>query len=166
MIPIRCKYSRVVPIHEVRPNPLNPNQHPDPQVVLLAKAIAFQGWRSPLVVSNRSGMIVKGHARLSAARILDLPEVPIDEQDYETEEQEIADMIADNRLAELAEIHPAKLKDLIEHLDTGGIDLDLTGYDQNELENLMSQIHPGDDLLDPDPTNSFKCPECGHEWTT
>ena len=138
---IKCSHTRVIPIEELVPNPRNPNTHPKSQIKLLAKILKTQGFRQAIVVSKRSGFIVKGHGRLESAKLAGLQQVPIDEQDYTTEAEEWADMIADNRIAELAETDNAILKDLIEELDTGENDLDLTGYDAEELDNLMSQFH-------------------------
>jgi ParB-like chromosome segregation protein Spo0J len=138
---IRCKHTKKVPIEELVPNPRNPNTHPEDQVKLLAKIMEFQGWRSPVVVSNLSGYMVRGHGRLLAARILGLETIPVDFQDYDNEAQEHADLVADNRIAELAEMDRAGLKDLIEELDTGDLDLEMTGFDEKALATLMSQIH-------------------------
>ena len=138
---IRCKYTKKVPLEELVPNPRNPNTHPEDQVKLLAKIMEFQGWRSPVVVSNLSGYIVRGHGRLLAARILGLETIPVDFQDYENEAQEHADLVADNRIAELAEMDRGTLKDLIEELDTGDLDLEMTGFDEKALATLMSQMH-------------------------
>ena len=131
---------KLVPIEEIIPNPRNPNTHDDNQIGLLAKIIKFQGWRLPIVVSNQSGFIVRGHGRLQSAKLLNLEEVPVSFQDYENDAQEWSDLIADNRIAELAEIDRASLKDLIEELDTGELDMDLTGFDQESLEDLMSEF--------------------------
>ena len=136
----RCNYTRLEPIEKVIPNPRNPNTHPEGQIELLAKIIDFQGWRSPIVVSKSSGFIVRGHGRLLAAQRLGLKKVPIDVQTYDSEAQEWADLVADNRIAELADMDRATLKDLIEELDTGDLDLDLTGFDQDSLEDLMSEF--------------------------
>ena len=165
---IRCKFTKKVPIGEVIPNPRNPNTHPEGQIELLAKIIEFQGWRAPIVVSKTSGFVVRGHGRLLAAQRLKLKTVPVDVQEYDNEAQEWADLIADNRIAELAEMDRASLKDLIEELDTGEIDLDLTGFDQGGLENLMSQFHIPDDneTIDEAELNatSNECPDCGFKW--
>jgi ParB-like chromosome segregation protein Spo0J len=142
---------KLVNIDEVIPNPRNPNTHDEKQIKLLGKIIRFQGWRLPIVVSNLSGFIVRGHGRLETAKHLGLQQVPVSYQDYENEAQEWADLIADNRIAELAEIDRASLKDMIEQLDTGEIDLDVTGFDDNSLEKLMSEFHQdteSDDLSD------------------
>ena len=160
---VKCSFTRMMTPGDLVPNPRNPNTHPPKQIDLLAKILSFQGWRLPIVVSKRSGFIVRGHARLMAAQKLGALMVPVDHQDYENEAQEWADLIADNRIAELAEMDPASLKDIIEELDTGEIDLDLTGFDQGDLASLMSQIHQGAAEDEP-PGEDVTCPECGHQW--
>lgn len=138
-------------------NPRNPNTHPPKQIQLLSNILQKQGWRAPIVVSKRSGYIVKGHGRLEAGILAGFTEVPVDYQDYLTEADEWADMIADNKIAELAEIENDTLKDLLEELDTGEIDISLTGFDEEELGLLMSQIHQEDedDILE----DSSECPD-------
>ena len=151
-----CLYSDLVEPHRLVPNPRNPNTHPDEQIRLLAKVIDHTGWRHPIVVSKRSGFVVEGHARLLAAQLWGYETVPVHYQDWVNEAQEWADMLADNRLAELAEIDSFVLKDLIEELDTGAIDLELTGYTDQAIEDLMTAVPPawnpdpreGDDIHD------------------
>lgn len=142
MATVNCAHDELVPVDKLVPNPRNPNTHSDEQIRLLAKVIDYQGWRNPIVVSTRSGFIVRGHARLAAAQLLGLDDAPVDYQDYEHGAQEWADMLADNRLAELAEIDRTVLKDLIEDLDTGAIDLELTGYTDKAIEDLMTAAVP------------------------
>ena len=162
-----------MPVEDLVPHPKNPNRHSEKQIALLAKILRASGFRSPIVISKRSGFIIKGHGRLESAKLAGFPQVPVDEQDYKTEAEEYADMIADTRIAELSELDNQSIKDLIEELDDGTNDLDLTGYDANELENLMSQFHVPDfaegseeeqgqlDELDP---KLVTCPECGHTF--
>ena len=136
-INVKCAYDELMALEAVVPNPRNPNKHNDAQVELLAKIIKFQGWRNPIVISTRSGFIVKGHGRYLAAKLLGLKEVPVDKQDYETEAMEYADLIADNRIAELAEWDNPMLKDLLQEIDTGEMDMELTGFDEASLEDLL-----------------------------
>ena len=110
-IKIECAHDEMVQIEKLIPHPRNPNKHPEKQIALLVKIIAAQGWRNPIVVSSRSGFITKGHARLEAAKILGCDAVPVDFQDYENEASEYADLIADNRIAELAEPSLPEIKD-------------------------------------------------------
>lgn len=139
-IPVYCAVDKIVDIEKIVPNPRNPNQHSDSQIELLAKIIKAQGWRAPITVSNRSGLIVRGHGRMMAARKLGLTKVPVDYQDYANEAEEWADLIADNRIAELAEINNRMLMDLIEEIDTGDFDLSLTGYSDADLKEIIDSL--------------------------
>ncbi len=130
----------LVSVDKIKENPRNPNRHTKKQIEMLCKILQFQGWRTCIGVSKQSGFIVRGHARYTAAKTLGLKKVPVSFQDYENEEQEWADLIADNRMGELAELDRTALKDLIEELDTGANDLDMTGYTETDLQLLMSQI--------------------------
>ncbi len=145
-IQVYCSHSKLVKLNQLKPNPANPNKHPPEQIALLAKIIAAQGWRNPIVVSNRSGLIVKGHGRLDAAIALKFKVAPVDYQDYASESEELADMIADNRIAELAEADRSMLRELAEQLDDGAFDMDLTGFDQDALEELMTAAPPESDI--------------------
>jgi hypothetical protein len=149
MIEIYCAYDAVVDIDTLKPNPANPNKHPPAQIDLLAKIIGAQGFRNPIVVSNRSGLITKGHARLEAARKLGIKMLPIDRQDYASDSEELADMIADNRIAELAEADRSMLRELLGQLDDGAFDTDLTGFDALALEELMTAAPPEQGENDP-----------------
>lgn len=136
----------MIDVAKLREHPANPNTHPPEQIALLAKIIKQQGWRNPIVVSNRSKLITKGHARLYAARALGLEQAPVDFQDYASEKQELADMVADNRIAELAEIDRGGLREIMESLDDGAFDMDLTGFDSDALEELMTATMPVSDV--------------------
>jgi ParB-like chromosome segregation protein Spo0J len=138
---IRCVHSKLVDIADLRPNPRNPNKHPDTQVALLAKNIRALGWRHPIIVSNRSGYIVAGHCRLEAARVLQCTQIPVDYQNFASDAEEMSYLIADNRIAELAEMDNVAIKNLLEELDTGAGDMDLTGYTEKAIEELMTQMH-------------------------
>ncbi|MGP1348500.1 MAG: ParB N-terminal domain-containing protein [Stomatobaculum sp.] len=139
-VPVYCAHDKVVEAVKLIPNPANPNTHPDEQIKLLAKIIKESGWRQPIAVSNRSGYIVKGHGRLMAAQLAGLDEVPVDYQDYASEAEEYADLIADNRIAELSEIDNKLLADVFAEIDTGEIDLDQTGYTETEIEQIVTQL--------------------------
>ena len=134
---IHCAHDSMVKIEELRENPRNPNSHPERQIELLGKIIREQGWRAPITVSNRSGYIVRGHGRLQAAQWLGLKTVPVDRQDYESDEAELADLIADNRIAELAIIDDEMLVNLIGELGLEEIDMELTGFDVDGMTDFV-----------------------------
>lgn len=140
-IKIHCSYTEVVDITTIVPNPRNPNQHPQKQIELLAKIIKNQGWRAPITVSTRSGFVVRGHGRLLAAQLLGVGQVPVDRQDYATEAEEWADLIADNRIAELAEIDNNLLSELLSEIDISDFDCELTGYKDSQINNLLADFN-------------------------
>ena len=139
-VPVFCAYDKVVPAETLVPNPANPNKHPDEQIQALGRVIRYQGWRNPITVSTRSGFIVKGHGRLSAALLEGFKEVPVEYQNYATEADEYADLVADNRLAELSEIDQKKLADIFAEIDTGEIPMEMTGYTDKEIETLVTAL--------------------------
>jgi hypothetical protein len=134
-----------VDLADLVPYPGNPNKHSDEQVALLAKIIRARGWRHPVIVSTFSGRVVAGHGRIEAARLLGVATVPVERQAFASEAEEREFLLSDNRIAELAERDNALLKDLLEQLDTGETDMDLTGYTEDVIEQLMTQEHQDED---------------------
>jgi hypothetical protein len=147
-IPIYCAHTRLADPNSLQPNPANPNRHSAHQIQLLASIIQEQGWRNPITVSNRSGQIVRGHGRLEAALLIGCETVPVDEQDYATEAEELADLLADNRLAELAELDEGELKRLLKAIQESdpSFDLELTGFMDDEIRKLFDEDEATDDL--------------------
>lgn len=43
---VYCAYDEIVEIDSLKPNPRNPNRHPEAQVKMLARIIGEQGWQS------------------------------------------------------------------------------------------------------------------------
>ena len=160
-IHVYCAYDKMVAIEELKPNPRNPNTHPKEQIELLAEIIKKTGWRSPIAVSTLSGMVVKGHGRLMAAELLGCKTVPVDFQDYENESLELADLMADNRIAELSEIDNRKLLNLFEEFDSGEVEFSLSGYDEKFYKDLA---HSFDEYgKEKKIKKTIKCPNCGLE---
>ena len=139
-IPVYCAHDKIVDIKELTPNPKNPNTHPDSQIELLADIIEQVGWRAPITVSTASGYVVKGHGRLMAAKHKGWQRVPVDYQNYASAAEEYADLVADNRIAELAEIDQAKLADIFEDIQLEDIPIELTGYTDEEVNEITSAL--------------------------
>lgn len=160
-VPVYCAHDAIVDVAKLVPNPKNPNQHPDEQIQLLGRIIRQTGWRQPITVSTRSGFIVKGHGRLAAALLEGVKEVPVDYQNYASEAEEYADLVADNRIAELAEIDNKMLADIFADIDTGEIPMELTGFTEDEVENLITGLAEAlhDDKTDPDEVPETPEPE-------
>ena len=137
-VPVYCSHDAIVKTADMKPNPKNPNQHPDEQLRRLGAIIRAAGWRNPITVSTRSGLIVRGHGRLLAAQMAGLNEVPVDYQNYATEADELADLVADNRIAELSDPDMQKLAEVFASIEGTDTSLDLTGYSQDEYAELSA----------------------------
>lgn len=140
---IHCLYDKLVPVGELRCHPKNRNKHPEEQVDRLAKILKYQGWRYPIKVSNRSGYITSGHGRLEAAGLNEWSEVPVNFQDYESDEQEYADVQADNAIASWAELDLAALNADLADLGPD-FDIDLLGIRDFVIE-PADKLPPGCD---------------------
>ncbi len=143
---VHCAHDKIIKLADLIPHPKNRNQHPKQQIELLAAIIAKQGWRAPITVSTRSGFIVRGHGRLAAASLLNATHAPVDYQDYVSDDSEIADLIADNRIAELSKVDPNDMRVLLADMDSNSFDMDLTGYTHVEIKEIMIGV-------DTDPIN-------------
>jgi len=138
---VHCAHSKLLDPRSLKPNPANPNRHSAHQIQLLAAIIQEQGWRSPITVSKRSGLIVRGHGRLEAALLIGSQTVPVDIQDYASEAAELADLLADNRLSELAELDEDDLKRVVERLRESDptFDIELTGFMEDEIAKMFAE---------------------------
>jgi len=137
-VPVHCAHDEMVRLEDLHPNLRNPNTHPPEQIELLAKIIKTTGWRSPITVSNQTGLIVRGHGRLEAAKKAGLNYAPVNYQDYASEQEEWADLLADNKIASLAEWNYQGLTEVLTDLDASNFEMELTGWDQGALESLMT----------------------------
>ena len=149
-IPVYCAHDKIIETDKLIGNPKNPNQHPKEQISALSKIIKTQGWRHPIVVSNRSGFVVKGHGRLMAAKELNTNFVPVDYQDYESEASEYADLMADNKIQEFSELDIKMSADILKDIkDSGDIDLEMSAFTEDALNELLSKIE-GDEIKEDD----------------
>jgi len=132
-VKIECAYDAIVPLENLKTHPKNRNKHPDKQIKALAKIIKVNGIRSPIVVSNLSGYIVKGHGRLLALTILKVSDAPVDYQDYESEEAEMRDRTADNEIARYSEFDQAGFIEDLKEFKIEDIDYEEFGLLDFEL---------------------------------
>jgi hypothetical protein len=97
-----CHYDALMDASILLDHPKNPHLHPDRQIDALSHVIDLVGWRHPVVVSKDSGFIVYGHGRkLAAIKRGEL--VPVEYQSFGSEVEELAALMADNLIPELAE---------------------------------------------------------------
>lgn len=122
---IECSYDKMVPIEELTLHDKNRNKHSEEQIKRLAQIMLYTGWRSPVKVSNLSNKVVAGHCRIAAAKINGWDSVPVDLQDFENEQEEIAHLNADNAIALWSDLDIEAIK--LDVADLPDFDIDMLG---------------------------------------
>ncbi len=143
------------PLERLVPYARNARTHSPEQVAKIAASIAEFGFNNPVLVDSGSG-IIAGHGRMAAARMLGLAEVPVIVLDHLSDAQRRAYVLADNRLALDAGWDDEMLATELAALQVDGFDLDLTGFTDDELADLLEsvdaeQVPEGDPDEAPDP---------------
>lgn len=125
------------------------------------------GFRQPIVV-DREGVIVAGHTRYLAAHELGLKSVPVHVAMELTPIQIKAYRLADNRTADNATWNDELLKLELQELQENDFDLDLTGFDENDLSRLIGLVEVPEfkeyDESVADDVEMIICPSCGHSF--
>jgi DNA modification methylase len=132
----------IADINSIQPYINNPRKLKDSAIEKVAKSIKEFGFRQPIVVDTNR-IIVVGHTRYRASKKLGLKEVPITIAENLTQEQINAYRIADNRTNEEAEWDLELLKTEIKELELADFNLDLTGFDEDQLNNMLFEEKQG-----------------------
>jgi len=114
----------------------NSRTHNDEQVSQVAASIREFGFTNPILIDEKGG-IIAGHGRLLAAKKLGLEKVPTITLVGLSEAQKKAYVIADNKLALNAGWDTTALTAELERLQELDFNLDLTGFDADELAQLL-----------------------------
>ena len=125
------------PLDKLIPYANNPRTHSDTQVAQLAGSIQAFGFNAPILVDGLSGVIA-GHGRLLAAKKLQLDRVPVIVLDHLSELQKRAYIIADNRLAEIADWNEDLLRIELSALKDSDFEIDTIGFSDEELQLLFA----------------------------
>jgi DNA modification methylase len=127
------------PLDRLLPYAANARTHPDEQVAQIAGSIAEFGFNVPCLVDER-GVLVAGHGRLLAAQRLGLSQVPVIRLDHLTDAQARAYRIADNQIALNSGWDDALLSAEVARLKEDGVDLELLGFPEDELDRLLAGL--------------------------
>jgi DNA modification methylase len=138
-------------------NPRNARKHSKKQINKVAASIKQYGFNNPIIVDD-TNMVLGGHCRLEAAKILALETVPAIRLSHLTEAQKRAYMLADNRLAEDAVWDIEKLA--IEFKELGELNFEFTiestGFETVEIDRILemdevARTSKAEILPEPDP---------------
>ena len=122
-------------IDELKPDPANPLRHSKKQIRQIANSIKAFGFNAPILI-DRDGNIIAGHGRWLACRLLGWSEVPTLCLDHLSPAQARAFMIADNRLAEIADWDDRLLAQQLKELSEIVLDFNIedTGFEIGEID--------------------------------
>ncbi len=146
----------------LQPYPRNSRTHSKKQIRQITDSIRQFGFTNPLLIDSQN-MILAGHGRLLAAKMLGIDQVPCVRLEGMTADQKRAYVLADNKLALNAgwdeELLALELQGLMEiDLD---FDIGITGFSIAEIDGLMDGLSPedaGDPEADRIPPDNGKPP--------
>ena len=135
-------------VSDLKYAPYNPRKIDDKELAKLKRSIAEFGYVEPIVWNERTGFVVGGNQRLKALRELEIEEADVVVVDLD-DAKEKALNVALNKIS--GEWDFIKLKDVLTDIDTGDFDIELTGFDLDEIENLITfDKEPEEDNFDAD----------------
>ena len=134
-----------IDIDKVIPYANNPRNNDGEAVDKVAASIKEYGFKQPLII-DKENVVVAGHTRLKAAKKLGLDTVPVIKADDLTPAQIKAFRIADNKVAEYSSWDNELLTIEFEELQELNFDLDLTGFEDFEIDDLFNGDDNTDDL--------------------
>lgn len=124
-----------VAIDDLIPWDKNPRFN-DQAVEPVMRSIQRFGFANPVIARADNNVVVCGHTRLKAAKSLGMTRVPVRFMDL-TDEEATALALADNRLGEIAAWDDGMLGDILEELGNIDFDTTITGFSQQEIDQLM-----------------------------
>jgi DNA modification methylase len=148
-------------IDDLKPASCNPRTHPPRQIRQLADSIRRFGFTSPVLIDEDQG-ILAGHARVEAARLLGMVEVPVSCIADLTPEERRAYKLADNKIAQNAGWDPELLAIELQELIELDFEVDLTGFSVVEIDSLIEDAReasaegkdPPEDMIPPPSLNA------------
>ena len=154
----------IIPIEKLNASTYNPRKdlnEKDPEYKNIKKSIDEFGYVDPIVWNKRTGNIVGGHQRFKVLKAQGRKELEVSVVDLDVKKEKLLNL-ALNKIKGDWEF--TKLADMLQELDTGEIDMSITGFGEKELEQLMNYVPKYDekeiDILD----TKNKCPKCNYEW--
>ena len=126
------------PLDTLTEYPNNPRQHDTKQLIKIQNSIEKFGFINPILVDEHNE-IIAGHARLAAARLAHLPQVPVIRLEDLSTAQKKAYRIADNKLAELGTWSVENLQLEFQELEKLDLDfsLGITGFDMGDIDLIL-----------------------------
>jgi hypothetical protein len=144
--------TETAPIDTVRPHPRNPRQG---DIGSIHTSITANGFYGTVIAQRSTGHILAGNHRWQAARQAGATTIPVTWIDVQ-DDHALRILLADNRTNDLATYNDQALSELLQELHATTGTLTGTGYDNEDLDDLINLVNgPPDlaDMTDPIPTD-------------
>ncbi len=151
------------PTAKLVPYAKNARTHSQAQVGKIAASIEEFGFTNPVLIDEQDG-IIAGHGRVMAAQLLGLPTVPCIVLTGLTPNQRRAYVLADNKIALESGWDKDLLSEELEALSLEGYDLSLTGFNENELLNLLESDNEETGADETPPPPVIPASQAGDVW--
>ena len=126
-----------VDIDTIKPYKNNAKLHPKEQIEQIKKSIENFGMNDPIGIWNNE--IVEGHGRILACKELGYKQIPVIKLDHLTDEERKSYIIAHNKLTMNSDFDIDILRTELENLKELDFDLELTGFDVDELDDILGK---------------------------
>lgn len=158
-------------IDELTPYESNVKIHTEEQIQQIKDSIEKFGNNDPIAICGENNIIVEGHGRYTALKELGYKEAYCIRLDHLSEKERKAYAIAHNKLTMNTGFDSELLRLELEDLQDIDFDLELTGFEDWELDNLLNPVSD-EDLQDffvekedkPKEPKKIKCPLCNGEF--
>jgi len=144
-----------LPVNVLVANQRNARTHSKRQIRQIADSIRAFGFNNPILIDSKN-IVIAGHGRVEAAKLLQMEHVPTIRLEGLTEDQIRAYILADNRLAEKAGWDKSILAIELQHLIAlENFDVTLTGFEVPEIDLILLEgrvSQDADDNFKIDPT--------------
>jgi DNA modification methylase len=135
--------TQLIAIGTLKSNRRNARTHSKKQIRQIADSITAFGFVVPILIDEHD-VIIAGHGRYAAAKLLGLEQVPVIALLGLSEPKRRALALADNKIAENAgwdrEVLAAELPELAELLLAEELDISITGFAPVEIDQIASDL--------------------------
>lgn len=155
---------RHLPLADLRPADYNPRTVSPEALGRLTKSLSEFGNLMPITFNVRTGNVVGGHQRLRCLLAMGTPATDVWCVDLSPEQEKAANLTLN---VSAGEWDDSRLADILRELQGVGLDIDLTGFTPQQIDELLAEPTPPADFPEVDESIpvEHRCPKCGYAWS-
>lgn len=125
-------------VKDIIPYANNAKEHPKHQIEQIVRSIREFGFNDPIAI-DENNIIIEGHGRLEALKLMDIKTVECIRLSHLTDEQKRAYIIAHNKLTMNTGFNMDIITEELDFLINKDFDATLTGFDTDELTDILHE---------------------------